>query len=85
MKVLLTYFKAWNGLGGKYYSAGDYTSEKEHYFDVVAEVRRMRDEHRLPGLVVGHSTDYHVLVTTESESVPHLLIAAHFINPKEPD
>ncbi len=83
MRVVLTYFKAWNGLGGKYYSSGEYVSEKDHYFEVVEEVRKMRDKGCLPGLVKGHSP-YHVLVTTEPESVPHLLIATHFINPKEP-
>lgn len=80
--MLLTYFKAWNGLGGKYYSTGEYTSEKEYYFDVVEEVRKMRDEGRLPGLAAGCSP-FHVLVTTDPETVPHLLIATHFINPKE--
>jgi intein/homing endonuclease len=82
MRVKLTYFKAWNGLGGKYYSEGEYVSEKDHYFDVVEEVRKMHKEGRLPDLVEGHSP-YHVLVTTEPETAPHLLIAPYFINPKE--
>jgi intein/homing endonuclease len=80
--VKLTYFKAWNRLGGKYYSTGEYVSEKEYYFDVVEEVRKMHAEGCLPDLMPGHSP-YHVLVTTEPETVPHLLIATHFINPKE--
>lgn len=83
MLVKLTYFKAWNGLGGKYYTEGQYESKKSHYFEVVEEVRRMRDEGHLPGLVEGHSP-YHVLVTTDPETVPHLLIAPHLVNPKEP-
>lgn len=83
MLVKLIYFKAWNGLGGKYYSSGEYVSEKEHYFEAVEEVRKLRDERQLPGLIGGHSPDYHVLVTTEPDSVPHLLIAPHFVNPKE--
>ena len=86
MQVKLIYFKAWGGgpegLGGKYYAEGEYVSEKEHYFEVIDEVRKMRDEGRLPNLVRGHSP-YHVLITTEPESVPHLLVAEHFINPKK--
>lgn len=86
MKVKLLYFKAWGGgqegLGGKYYSEGEYESEHEHYFNVIDEVRKMRDEHRLPGLRNGHSDDYHVFITTEPESVPHLLVAAYFVNPR---
>lgn len=85
MRVKLIYFKAWGGgpegLGGKYYTEGEYDSEKKHYFEVIDEVRKMRDEGRLPGLVEGFHT-FHILITTEPETVPHLLVADHFINPK---
>lgn len=87
MRVMLTYFKAHGGgpknLGGKYYATGEHESRHEpnRYFDAIEEVARMRDERRLPGLVEGHG-EYHVLITTEPESVPHLLIAPSFVNPE---
>lgn len=86
MKVKLIYFKAWGGgqgdLGGKYYSEGEYESSHEYYFHVIDEVREMIKERRLPGLHTGHGDCYHVLVTTEPESVPHLLVAEYFVNPR---
>lgn len=87
MKVKLTYFKAWGGgpggLGGKYYSEGEFESAHgpSTYFEAIDEVVKLRDAKRLPGLVEGHS-NYHVLITTEPESVPHLLVHPDFINPK---
>jgi hypothetical protein len=86
MRVKLTYFKAWNGpggLGGKCYSDGEYTSEHDpgHYWKVLDEVEKMRDDRCLPGLVSGHS-DFHVLVETDPESVSYLFVAPHLINPQ---
>jgi hypothetical protein len=87
MKVKLTYFKAHGGgpggLGGRYYSEGNFDVPyvEEQYWRAIEEVERMRDEKRLPGLVEGHS-EYHVLITTEPESVPHMLVARHFVNPE---
>lgn len=48
-KVELTYFKP----SGKYYSTGEYTSTKDHLFQILEEVEAMFAEHKRPGLVDG--------------------------------
>jgi hypothetical protein len=50
-QVKLTYFKP----SGKYYSEGEYRTEKSELLDIWDEVKQMRDEARLPGLCRGHS------------------------------
>ena len=49
MRVNLSYFKA----NGKWYSGASYWTEMVQLFDVWAEVRQMRLDGRLPGLVDG--------------------------------
>jgi hypothetical protein len=57
MKVKLTYFKR----SGKYYTKAVYESGCEYAFNIFSEVRDMRNEGQLPGLVSNHS-DFIVLV-----------------------
>ncbi len=63
-KVKLTYFKE----SGKYYSEGDYSSTKLQMYEIFAEVRKLRDGGKLPGLVEG-AVDFHILI--EVPDHPH--------------
>lgn len=47
--IKLQYFKE----GGKYYSSGEYITHQEHHWDMVEEVRQMKRDGKLPGLVEG--------------------------------
>ncbi|HEX9987061.1 MAG TPA: hypothetical protein VGE45_01080 [Chloroflexia bacterium] len=58
MEVELIYFKS----SGKYYSEGQYETNREHMFQIFDEVKEMRDQGKLPGLRDG-SRGYHILVT----------------------
>jgi hypothetical protein len=90
VKVKLTYFKSWGGgvgnLGGKYYSEGEYNSESEAHFKVIEEVVALREAGKLPGLSEKGTPDHqwHILIITEPDSVPHLLPCPQHVNP-EPD
>lgn len=55
-KVKLTYFKK----SGKYYSEGEYITEKEHMFEIFDEVSNMRVSSKLPG--TSHGADFIVFV-----------------------
>lgn len=57
MKVRLVYFQS----SGKYFSEGEYETEKENLCQIFAEVREMSQDGRLPGLVFG-CTEFHVLI-----------------------
>lgn len=62
--IKLTYFKVHggpHGLGGKYYSSGEYSTEHSVFHLVLDEVEALLVRRELPGLTGGHS-DYHVLV-----------------------
>ena len=71
MKVKCTMFKE----TGKYYTDGEYETGLEHLFEIWREVRTMRNEGRLPGLVQGHS---HFIVSVDVPdhqfNHPHLII-----------
>lgn len=45
-KVELQYFKQ----GGKFYTEGSYETDKEQMYEVSDEVRKMREEGKLPGI-----------------------------------
>ena len=63
-RVQLTYFKP----SGKYYSTGDYDTDREWMFEIFEEVRELRDAGNLPHLVKG-SKEFHILV--EVPGHPH--------------
>lgn len=71
MIVKLDMFKR----NGKWYSEGEYETEEKPLYQIWAEVRRMRDERRLPGLIEGHS-DFIVSVDVpdHEHNHPHLII-----------
>lgn len=66
MKVKLTYFKE----SGKYYTEGSFNSKKDFY-GVIAGVRLMMSEKKLPDLVEG-ADEFDVLVEIPN-CPPHLL------------
>lgn len=72
MKVKLTYFKQ----SGKYYSEGEYDTEKEYLFKVFEEVKKMAEDGCLPGLMSGRS-EFHVLIDVPDHphNHPHLVLA----------
>ncbi len=43
-KIKLTYFKQ----TGKYYSEGSYLTEKEQMFEISDEIKKMKNENKLP-------------------------------------
>lgn len=71
MKVHLTYFKQ----NGKYYSDGEYETQKGHLFEIFEEVHKMLIARTCPGLIAGHS-DFIVLVDVPKHPFnhPHLVI-----------
>ena len=75
-KYRLVYFKAWSGprgVGGKYYSGGEYESGSP-WGGVLEEVEALQRDRRLPGLSAGHSP-YHVLV--DDGEATHLLLSEY--------
>lgn len=56
-KVELQYFKK----SGKFYSEGDYVSEKEDMYHIFDEVRGMLEDGRLPGLADG-CREFHIYI-----------------------
>jgi hypothetical protein len=70
-KVKLDYFKR----SGKWYSDGEYETEKSELFEIWEEVGEMAEKKRLPGLMEGHS-DFVVLVSVPDHphDHPHLVI-----------
>lgn len=69
-EVKLTYFKE----SGKYYSEGKYTSEKEHVFEIFAEVGEMMRTGTLPDLVVGSRGWYVLVLPLSDDGFPCLKI-----------
>lgn len=71
MKVKCTMFKTTS----KYYTDGEYETDREFISDIWQEVRKMRDERRLPGLVKGHS--YYIVsvdIPEHHSNHPHLIV-----------
>lgn len=57
-KVVLTYFKP----TGKYYSEGEYETEKQYMYEVYDEVRQKADNKTLPGIC---GNDWIILVSVD--------------------
>lgn len=69
-KVELTYFKQ----SGKYYSSGDYLSEKKDLWEIWDEVRQMVKDKQLPGLIGGQEFYILVSVPTHEHDHPRLIM-----------
>jgi hypothetical protein len=67
MKVRLIYFKE----SGKYYSEGSYESSCAFQWEIYKEVRQMKDDNNLPGVV---NSSWHVLIEAGLEPIPQLII-----------
>lgn len=69
-KVSLNYFRE----TGKFYSEGDYRTNKVHLWEIWEEVQDMLDNRKLPGLIEGHS-EYSVIVDVPQHvhRHPHLI------------
>ena len=65
MKVQLTYFKD----TGKYYSEGEYETEKEFLFEIWDEVREMFSRGECPGLI--GPSGFHVCVNVAGHKHEH--------------
>jgi hypothetical protein len=59
MKVQLTYFKS----GGKYYSDGEYETEKEQLWEIWDEIREMLKKGKKPGF---HKHEHPRLIMCEN-------------------
>lgn len=72
-KVKLTIFKP----TGKYYTDGEYVSEKDHMHEIFDEVRTMAIQRRLPGLTPGSTTPWMVLIDVpdHQHDHPHIVVA----------
>lgn len=70
MKVKLTYFKQ----SGKYYTDGEYDTNKEALYEIWDEVRSKQVAGELPGLIVG-CTKFTILVEVPDHphAHPHLI------------
>jgi hypothetical protein len=66
MRVQLTYFKD----SGKYYSEGEYKTEKESLHEIWAEAEEMFNQGRRPGLGKGHD-GFHVLINVAGHKHEH--------------
>lgn len=73
-KVELTYFKQ----TGKYYTSGEYQTEKTAVYEIFAEVREMFIAGKLPGLVDGASEFYAVVnLPDHPHGYPALIVTWH--------
>jgi hypothetical protein len=71
MKVKLTYFTP----RGKYYTDGEYETEKTNLWEIVEEVNVLARERKLPGLIEGHSQFIvHVDVPEHPNNHPNLVL-----------
>lgn len=68
--VKLTYFKE----SGKYYSEGNYQTEKTDLFEIFREVRDKVERGRLPGLCDGAKFTTLIAVPGHPHEYPHLII-----------
>ena len=71
MKVILIYFKK----TGKYYSEGEYYTKNKSLFEIWQEVREMKNNKKLPGLVEGaNEFIISVDVPDHVNNHPHLIL-----------
>lgn len=67
--VKLEYFK----FSGKYYSGGEYETDKRYFHEVINEVRQLKLNGKLPGLVEG-AREFMVLIEAQEPwNVPHII------------
>jgi hypothetical protein len=68
--VKLHYYKS----SGKYYSDGEFEAKGTYLWDFVKEVKEMKAEGKLPGLVDG-AVEFiiHILPRNEDDCVPHII------------
>lgn len=69
--IKLTYFKE----SGKYYTVASYISELEYFFEIFEEVKGLRQDGKLPGLISG-TWDGYILVYSEEHpnAYPGLIV-----------
>lgn len=74
--VELQYFKD----SGKYYSSGEYQTQKLYMYEIFDEVREMLANGKRPGLVDG-ANEFHTLVTVPNHPHAHpaLIVAERYI------
>jgi hypothetical protein len=70
MKVSLSYFKA----SGKYYSSGEYETNKEDLWEIWNEVEDMLLAGKRPGLADGYGFNTLVLVPDHPDYQPHMIM-----------
>lgn len=74
MKIKITYFKP----SGKYYSEGEYETNKIHHFEIIDEIHSMFNSGECPGLTNNsvNMNKFYALIEPQNEnlSVPHLII-----------
>jgi len=75
-RVNLTYFKP----SGKYYSEGDYQSNKENLWEIFQEVKNKLAAGDRPGLVDGPNTFYAVINVPEHPHDHPFLVVPDRIN-----
>lgn len=68
MKVELTYFKK----SGKYYTDGSYITQKKEVFEIHDEVREMKKNKELPG-IIGNEFTVHIDIPEHQDNVPRLI------------
>lgn len=73
-QINLTYFKP----SGKYYTCGDYYSQKLQHFQVIEEIKVMQKKGRLPGLYPNCGKDLFIHV-----NCAHRFSVSHLITPIE--
>lgn len=76
MKVNLVYFRFESNIG-KYYSEGNYITEKENLWEIRDDVDGMLEARNLPGLVQGHSL-YYVFVDVPEHPHNHPFLVVPF-------
>ena len=71
LKVRLDYFKE----SGKWYTEGEYITEKEFLHDIWKEVEHKRSIGELPGLIKGGGSDFIISVDVPDNELnhPHLI------------
>lgn len=68
MEVKLTYFKE----SGKYYTEGNYITQKKEIFEIHDEVREMKAKRSLPG-ITGNELTVHVDIPGHPDNHPRLI------------
>lgn len=70
IKIKLQYFKQ---NSGKYYSDGEYQTTKKEFYEMVDEVRQLKRDGKLPGLVEGAREFTIYIDPVEPWNLPHMI------------